>query len=177
MHREGSTALRRRFIGILGKLVTRGRLTPMTSWNQIAEQEPELAEAVRERFTVRRHCTMATLRKDGSPRISGTEVEFSAGELWIGSMPGAMKALDLRRDPRVALHSPTVDPPDDNPGDWPGEAKISARAVEVSNADPADRSHRFRIEIEEVVLTRVSGDRLLIESWPDGRGVQRRSRT
>lgn len=149
----------------------------MTSWQDIAAQAPELAEAVRERFTVRKHCTMATLRKDGSPRISGTEVEFSGGELWLGSMPGAMKALDLRRDPRVALHSPTVDPPEANPGDWAGEAKLAASAVEVPNDDPADTSHRFRIDIHEVVLTRVEGDRLVIESWHKDRGVERRTRT
>jgi hypothetical protein len=87
----------------------------MASWQEIAEQAPELATAVRERFAVRKHCTLATLRNDGSPRISGTEVEFADGQLWIGSMPRAVKALDLRRDPRMALHSPTVDPPEENP--------------------------------------------------------------
>ncbi len=149
----------------------------MAAWQELSEQAPDLASAVRDRFAVRRHCTMATLRKDGAPRISGTEVEFSDGQLWIGSMTGALKALDLRRDPRLALHSPTVDPPEDNPSDWAGEAKIAGRAVEVDNDDPDDRSHRFRIEIDEAVLTRVSGDRLVIESWHDGRGVERRTRT
>src|SRR5262245_27326457 len=120
---------------------------------------------------------MATLRKDGSPRISGTEVQFSDGQLWIGSMPAAMKALDLRRDPRVALHSPTVDPPEGNPSDWAGEAKIAGHAVEVPNDDPADTSHRFRLDIAEAVLTRVSGDRLLIQSWHPGRGLEETARS
>jgi hypothetical protein len=149
----------------------------MTSWDEIAEQAPDLAQAVRERFTARKHCTMATLRKGGAPRISGTEVELSDGQLWIGSMPGALKALDLRRDPRLALHSPTVDPPEANPSDWPGEAKIAGRAVEVPNDDPADTSHRFRIDIDEVVFTRVEGDRLLIQSWHPGRGVEETARS
>lgn len=63
-------------------------------------------------FAVRKHATLATLRRDGSPRISGTEVVFDdeAGEIYLGMMPGSVKALDLRRDPRLALHSPTVDP-------------------------------------------------------------------
>jgi hypothetical protein len=148
----------------------------MTSWNDVAEQAPELAGAVRDRFAVRKHATMATLRKDGSPRISGTEVEFCDGELWLGSMPMALKALDLRRDPRLALHSPTVDPPEDDPGTWAGEAKVAGRAVEVGNEDPADGSHRFRVDVDEVVLTRVRGDALLIESWHPGRGVERHTR-
>ncbi|MDQ4085137.1 MAG: pyridoxamine 5'-phosphate oxidase family protein [Actinomycetota bacterium] len=148
----------------------------MTSWQEVTEQAPELAAAIRDRFAVRRHCTMATLRADGSPRISGTEVEFADGQLWIGSMPRARKALDLRRDSRMALHSPTVDPPDDDPGAWPGEAKVAGRAVEVANDDPAETSHRFRIDIAEVVLTRVSGDALLVESWHPGRGLEERVR-
>jgi hypothetical protein len=148
----------------------------MASWQEITEQAPELATEVRERFGVRKHCTMATLRADGSPRISGTEVEFADGQLWIGSMSRARKALDLRRDPRMALHSPTVDPPEDKPGDWSGEAKVAGRAVEVAHDDPAEASHRFRIDITEVVLTRVSGDALLIRSWHPGRGVEERVR-
>jgi hypothetical protein len=149
---------------------------PMATWQEFSDQAPELADAAQQRFTVRKHCTMATLRRDGAPRISGTEVEFSQGELWIGSMPGAMKALDLRRDPRVALHSPTSDPPDPDPSDWPGEAKIGARAVEVPSEDPDDASHRFRMDVHEVVLTRVEGDQLVIESWHEGRGVELRKR-
>jgi hypothetical protein len=144
----------------------------MATWQEVLGLAPDLANAVHERFTVRKHCTMATLRKDGSPRISGTEVQFSDGELWIGSMAGAMKALDLRRDRRVALHSPTVDPPEDNPSRWAGEAKIAGHAVEVPNDDPADTSHRFRIDIHEVVLTRVSGDALVVQSWHSDRGVR-----
>jgi hypothetical protein len=148
----------------------------MTTWQEFSDSAPDLANAVRDRFTVRKHCTMATLRKDGTPRISGTEVELSDGQLWIGSMPGALKALDLRRDPRVALHSPTVDPPEDNPSDWAGEAKIAGLAVEVGAADPGESAHRFRIDIVEAVLTRVSGDSLVVQSWHPGRGVEEKAR-
>jgi len=66
------------------------------------------------------HKTIATLRRDGSPRISGTEYRFTEGELWFGSMHGAMKALDLRRDPRFALQSAPADPPG-----WDGDAKLA----------------------------------------------------
>jgi hypothetical protein len=146
------------------------------SWNDLEAAEPDFARRVYELFKVRKHCTMATLRRDGGPRISGTEVEFSDGNLWLGSMPGAMKALDLRRDPRLAIHSPTTDA---DPAQWLGEAKITGRAHEVGDSAKADESHRFRIEITEVVLTRLGdpADHIVIESWHPDRGLQTRSRT
>jgi hypothetical protein len=146
--------------------------TDTASWADVEAAAPELARVVRASFDVRKHCTLATLRADGGPRISGTEVEWSAGELWIGSMPGARKALDLRRDPRLALHSPTVDPPERDESSWPGEAKVAGVAVEVPSDDPEDGAHRFRIGLHEVVHTRVDGDALLITSWHVGGGVQ-----
>jgi hypothetical protein len=150
----------------------------MSSWAEFAAAEPEFAQAVRARFTVRKHCTVATLRRDGSPRISGIEVEFADGQLWLGMMLGSLKAMDVRRDPRLALHSPTVDPPDDDPSGWAGEAKIAGRAIEVTDPKARDEAHRFRVDIGEVVLTRVGQppDHLLIESWHPGRGLQARRR-
>ncbi len=139
------------------------------SWAQVEAEAPELMAAVRDCFAVRKHATMATLRRDGSPRISGTEVQLEDGELWIGSMAGARKAQDLQRDGRVAIHSPTVDPPEEDPSAWSGEAKVAGRAVEVPSEDS---SHRFRIDLHEVVHTRVDGDALLITSWHPGRGAQ-----
>lgn len=151
-------------------------LYAVTTWKSFAADQPEFAQRVRERFTSQRHMTLATLRRDGSPRISGTELEFTDdGELVLGMMPASFKALDLRRDPRLALHSPSVDPPDDDPSSWMGEAKVAGRGVEVPTDDG---SHRFMIDITEVVLTRVGtpADHLLIESWHPGRGLETRRR-
>ncbi|HEX7187879.1 MAG TPA: pyridoxamine 5'-phosphate oxidase family protein [Actinomycetes bacterium] len=145
----------------------------MSSWSEFESLAPELAADVRARFTARKHATMATLRADGSPRISGTEVAFTDGQLVLGSMPGAVKARDLQRDPRVAVHSPTVDPPETDPAAWEGEAKVSGRAVEVRSTKT---SHTFHVDLTEVVHTRVVGDRLEIVSWHPDRGVQRRTR-
>jgi pyridoxamine 5'-phosphate oxidase-like protein len=120
-------------------------------------------------MVTRKHLTMATLRRDGSPRISGTEVEFSDGQLRIGSMAGAVKALDLRRDSRVAIHGPTADPPARRPAGWKGEAKIAGTASEVESGSGA---HRFHIDIQEAVITRLNeaGTRLVVESWTAARG-------
>jgi hypothetical protein len=141
----------------------------MADWQQVEVEAPELAAAVRACFDVRKHCTMATLRADGSPRISGTEVQWHDGALWVGSMAGARKARDLQRDGRVAIHSGTVDPPEGRESAWAGEAKVAGRAVEVPHDDG---SHRFRIDLSEVVHTTVDGDALLLTAWHEGRGVE-----
>ena len=82
----------------------------MTSWGDFKALEPEMAEWVERLFAFRRHKTLATLRADGSPRISGIECAFDEGNLHFGSMDSARKSADIHRDPRIALHSPTVDP-------------------------------------------------------------------
>jgi len=148
----------------------------MSSWAEFEFAQPEFAARVRLLMTTGKHLTMATLRADGSPRISGTEVEFVGGELRIGSMPGAVKALDLRRDPRLAIHGPTNDPPSRKPAGWQGEAKISGRAVEVDSTEGADR---FHIDIGEAVITRLNeaGDRLVVESWNPARGYRKTERS
>lgn len=155
----------------------------MPAWSDVEAEVPELAALARGFLDAYVHKTLATLRHDGSPRISGTEVAFADGELWLGSMWRAVKALDLRRDPRFALHSGSADPPD-----WTGDAKLSGRAEEVTDPErkatiigadaPPGHSHLFRADIDEVVVVRLGdpADYLVIESWHAGRGVTRRER-
>ena len=91
-------------------------------------------------------------------------------------MPDSRKLRDLERDPRLAIHSPTDDPPQGQPSTWAGEAKLSGRAVEVSPASGPGR--RFRVEISEVVLTHLNqaGDLLVIDAWRPGQGRRRTER-
>jgi len=147
----------------------------MARWAQVEGDAPEFAAAVRRLFEAGKHKTIATLRRDGGPRISGTEAEFRDGDVWIGSMWLARKAVDLRRDPRFALHSPSQDPPEGDPSTWSGDAKLSGRAVEVPHDES---SHRFRLDIDEVVWTRVGSpaDHLVIELWRAGQGLRRYTR-
>ena len=150
----------------------------VASWAEVVSAEPEFADRVRHLLTSHKHLTLATLRKDGSPRISGTELQIEDGNLWLGMMTRSMKALDLRRDPRLALHSPSVDPPEGAESGWLGDAKVAGQGVEVTEGESPKRGHRFRIDITEVVLTRVGNppDHLLIESWHPGRGLEVRRR-
>ncbi len=149
----------------------------MARWEEFAATDSDFAADVRRCFAVRKHATVATLRRDGSPRISGTEVEFADdGDVYLGMMPASLKALDLRRDPRLALHSPTEDAAEADPGSWIGEAKLAGRGVEVSDPTRTDEAHRFRIDVTEVVHTTVENDALVIRSWHPDRGVERRER-
>lgn len=153
----------------------------MASWRNVEEEAPAFAERVRQRFDAGTNKTLATLRRDGSPRISGTELHFADGEVTFGCMPRSVKLLDLRRDPRLALHGPTLEPPRGDPSAWPGDAKLAGLAVEVPapvDSEAAGAGY-FRIELTEVVLTYVGSpaDHLVIESWHPGRGWERRIRT
>ena len=138
----------------------------MASWSEVEAQAPELAARARSLFDGFTHKTLATLRRDGGPRISGTEVEFADGEAWIGSMWRAVKALDLQRDPRLAIHSGSP-----NPDDWRGDAKMAGRADDVT--EPGATAHRFRLDISELVVVRLGepADHIVIEAWHEGRGL------
>ena len=143
----------------------------MTSWRDVEAAVPEFAQRVRALFEAHRHKTIATLRADGSPRISGIETVFEEGELVFGSMPNARKGADLRRDPRFALHSATVDPVDGAEAAWPGEAKIAGRAIGTVNDD----GDRFHADISEVVHTHLDekATMLVIEWWTPAHGLRR----
>ncbi|WP_328932861.1 MULTISPECIES: pyridoxamine 5'-phosphate oxidase family protein [unclassified Streptomyces] len=152
----------------------------MTSnWAVFVAAEPELAATVEKRFGAFTHHTLATLRKDGSPRTSGLEVRFLDGELWFGMMPDSLKALDLRRDPRFALQA--------NPGPGTelggGDVRIGGRAVEVTDpgvkgaymkeVEPPEPFHLFRTEVTEVVRTCVEDETYLVtQVWHPGAPVR-----
>src|SRR5688572_8269428 len=140
---------------------------PVASWQEVERAEPEFAERVRGLFDAHRHKTIATLRADGSPRISGIEAVIEQGELTFGSMPNARKGADLRRDPRFALHSATVDPVDGAEAQWPGEAKVSGRAIAAVPVTGSPQGDQFHADITEVVHTHLNerATMLVVEWW------------
>ena len=144
----------------------------VASWADVEREAPELAALARGLLDAFTHKTLATIRRDGSPRISGTELEISDGEMYLGSMWRAVKALDLLRDPRFALHSGSPDP---DKG-WAGDAKLAGRAVDVT--EDGATSHSFRLDIAELVVVHLDEPRehLVIESWHEGRGLTRLQR-
>jgi hypothetical protein len=147
----------------------------MTAWRDIERAEPEFAQRVRALFDAHRHKTIATLRADGSPRISGIEAAFENGELTFGSMPDARKGTDLQRDPRFALHSATIDPVEGSEAQWPGEAKISGRAVAAGPITGGPRGDRFHADIADVVHTHLNEEAtmLVVEWWTPANGLRK----
>lgn len=154
----------------------------MTNWTDVATATPDLAAEVRARFEAHRLGFLATLRTDGSPRISGIEPWFAHDEVWLGMMPGSTKARDLQRDPRLELHSASVDPQV-----GAGDARIAGHAVEVLDPDRQARAmaafeevsgfppppgpfHLFAIDVRSLVLLRTASDHLVIRTWDPERG-------
>ncbi|MEV4191963.1 pyridoxamine 5'-phosphate oxidase family protein [Streptomyces toxytricini] len=145
------------------------------NWAAFEAREPEFAATVRARFAQYPHHVLATLRSDGSPRLTGLNVEIRGGELWLGMMQGSRKARDLRRDPRFALHSNPG--PDEAMPD--GDVRVSGRAIELVDppelhryAEETENPHPFDLfhaDLTEVVHVGVDGDELVIRTWtPQG---------
>lgn len=156
----------------------------MPSWSDVTTAAPDLAERAQARFDATGLALLATLRRDGSPRITGIEPLFALGEVWLGMMHGSRKAADLLRDPRLAMHNATVDK---NVAE--GDTRISGRAVEVvdeaevaaftaavhdvAGQDPPTPFHLFKVDVTEVSFLRPAGDHLVIEWWRPGEPVHR----
>ncbi|NEC65659.1 pyridoxamine 5'-phosphate oxidase family protein [Streptomyces sp. SID9727] len=147
-----------------------------STWTDFRTAEPDFADTVRQRFALYRHHVLATLRTDGSPRLTGLEVDFWEDEPHLGMMPNSRKALDLRRDPRFCVHANPG--PDAEMAD--GDVRISGRAVEVTDPavlarfieerTPPEPFHLFRVEPTEVVRVGLEGgDTIVITTWHPGR--------
>lgn len=156
----------------------------MSSWSEVAAASPELARLVQERFDAYGLALLATLRRDGSPRISGIEPLFALNELWLGMMPASRKALDLLRDGRFALHSATTDKQVTH-----GDARISGVALSIvdekefepfreafaasTGYPPPDGPFQlFRADVREISLIRPGGDHLDIDWWQHDAGTK-----
>ncbi|MFG1603722.1 pyridoxamine 5'-phosphate oxidase family protein [Actinoplanes sp. NPDC049265] len=144
----------------------------MATWKAFEDEAGDLAAAIRGRFEAEKTHVLATVRRDGSPRVSGSEVGFHGPDLSFGSMLGARKARDLQRDGRCAIHA--------HPGEG-GDAKVAGVAVELSGSEKAAHTtgdeppgdfHAFRLELTEAVLTAVEGDELIVTLWRPGEGVR-----
>jgi hypothetical protein len=158
----------------------------VASWGQVTSAAPELAASVQARFEAYGLALVATIRRDGSPRISGVEPLFAHDELWLGMMPGSRKADDLLRDPRFALHSATVDKQVTD-----GDAKVAGRAEAVDADDretfarfldafaaetgyppPPGPFHLFRADVHELSMVRPGGDHLQLDWWTGSGGLR-----
>lgn len=110
----------------------------MVTWGQFAQDDPELAAfglELIERYSI---VYLATVAKDGSPRVHPVCPSIAQGHLFVGVIPTTPKRYDLARDGRYVLHA--------LPGPNDSEFCIKGRAVQVTDPEmrvlafPADGS-------------------------------------
>src|SRR5207247_1819849 len=144
----------------------------MSTWVEFQEAAPELAAEGREEIDRHGFMLLGTIRSDGTPRISPVEVRIVAGELAMCLVRDSMKERDVRRDPRVVLHSPMLNADDPN-----SELKLRGRLVEVE--DEAVRTAAavwtappefdvFRLDVETAALVEWSKGEMTVQRWRSG---------
>ena len=116
---------------------------------EMEAQAPDLAGKARERFGVTGLSLVATLRRDGWPRISPVEPLVFEGQLYLGMMPASMKSLDLGRDSRCLVHS-TVSDKDGTDG----EVKLYGHGRRITDADEIER---YCVALEAAIGWRPGG--------------------
>jgi hypothetical protein len=103
-------------------------------WVSFSEQAPDLAAKAQQLFEEPGVVLVGTVRRDGSPRISPVEPIIHDGDLYLGMMPGSLKALDLAWDPRCTIHSAVADRTGSD-----AEFKLHGRIRTVTDLDERDR--------------------------------------
>jgi hypothetical protein len=141
------------------------------SWQWLAEQQPELAAFGAERLNGK-VAYLATVRKDGSPRVHPLTPIIGHGHLFVFMEPTSPKGKDLQRDGRYALHCAVSD----NSG-ASGEFVVTGRARLVTEAGlralaeqlasyaPAERYILFEFDVETAAATTYPGDQTVRRSW------------
>jgi Pyridoxamine 5'-phosphate oxidase len=157
-------------------------------WSEMQGGQPGLAALGRQRLLEPGVVLVATIRSDGTPRISPVEPFVMDGDLWLSMMWQSKKAADLLRDPRVLVHSVVT-------GRDGGEGEFKIRGTASSEQDPAvqrryaqevagslgwspdpGRFHLFAVRIGEVAFIRyddATGDQH-VAMWPPAREYVRR---
>lgn len=157
-------------------------------WSEIEEAQPRLAAVGRARLIEPGVVLVATIRRDGTARISPVEPLVLDGDLWLSMLWGSTKARDLLRDPRILVHS-VVTGRDGGPGEF--KVRGSARAegdpaVQRRYADTVaaslgwnpqpGRFHLFAVDIGQVSFLSyddATGDQH-VAMWPPAREFIRR---
>ena len=145
---------------------------PTAPWSDFVRDAPALAAVVAEIFSSHPHHVIATTRRDGSPRVGGTNVFITDGIAWIGMMPIAARVRDLRRDPRCAIHSAPLEE-DLARGDIrldlvATEARHDLAARLLAATGSPGPGVVFTLAVSRASLVRVEGEHLIVETWHPG---------
>jgi hypothetical protein len=151
-------------------------------WELIQTEFSVLAAYVERRFAAHEHHVLATVRSDGRPRVSGTNVMFTNGAMWIGMMPTALRAADLLNSPYCALHSA---PLNEKLPRGEGDVRIYAVARELSSdearelffakfpdADDVMPGKFFELLTTDFSIVEVDNEEIVLTRWSAISGVE-----
>jgi hypothetical protein len=141
------------------------------SWKTLESQSPEIAEFGRVRLH-NKVAYLATVRKDGSPRVHPFTPIIGEGHFFVFMEPTSPKGHDLRRDGRFAVHCSVSDTSGES-GEFiaTGRAKfiedpeLRALAVRISPYNPAERYVLFEFDLESVVMTEYESGEAVHKRW------------
>jgi hypothetical protein len=163
----------------------------MATWTEFAAEAPDLAALTERRLVATGLMMLATLRRDGFPRISPVEptiaddhLTLHGDRLWLGMMPDSTKSRDLQRDGRFAAHTATADKMVAE-----GDAKFWGVATQVTDHDTlgklsddiyASVGYRFEVgdfdaydlDLLGASSVAVRDDAMCVTTWHPGKGVQ-----
>lgn len=141
------------------------------SWKTFESQSPEMADFAKTRLH-NKVAYLATIRKDGSPRVHPFTPIIGEGHFFVFMEPTSPKGHDLRRDGRYAVHCSVSDTSGES-GEVivTGRAKFSedpearAQAVRVCPYQPAERYILFELEVEHVLITEYGDAGTVRKQW------------
>lgn len=142
------------------------------SWKDLEVANPALAAFGTQRFSQERVAYLATVKKDGSPRVHPVTPIIGDGHLFVFMEPASPKGRDLRRDGRYAIHSAVADANGSN-GEFiitgrarlVGDAETRALATRLSSYQPKDRYVLFELGVDSAQATEYVGDDIVRRSW------------
>ena len=146
------------------------------SWKEFEKRVPKMAALGFERLN-RKVTYLATLRKDGSPRLHPVTPFIGNGMLFMFTEPSSPKIRDLRRDGRYALHC-SVDRKEGEPlieflvsgtAQVINDAIVRRQAAEEIAASPIVTNDyvMFEFRIENALLIEYDDDgKRTIQRWP-----------
>jgi hypothetical protein len=156
-------------------------------WADLEAGAPRLAARARALVVEPGVCLVATIRRDGTPRLSPVEPLLLDGDLWLSMLWQSRKAADLLADDRVLVHSIVT-----TREGQPGEVKLRGRAVPVDDQGRRDRYpeavaelgwqpvepwfHLFVVELTDVTSISYAGEGdQHVARWPAGVEFVRRA--
>jgi hypothetical protein len=160
-------------------------------WSELERRQPALAGLGRRRLLDPGVVLVATIRADGTPRVSPVEPFVLDGTLWLAMLWHSRKAADLLRDSRILVHN-VITSRDGGEGEFKvrgtarpeGGPDVQARYAAAVGASlgwtpEPGWFHLFAVDISQVTFIRyddATGDQH-VASWPPPREFVRRGTT